>query len=1209
MGYAFTVCTVLMHFTFSVHHSCSLNFNREAFVTDCTMALLKLLLLIHIVSALPVSSTCTHVYYHVQLNVHSCTPVPWSHCKYLKHRLFYYKNSTATFQLQLLKSGDVHPNPGPTTEHALRDHNAQLHLHSISYNRTGERIVYNREFLLQSNPAWKHLRVKTVTKSLNHAIHKLSKNRGMLHENVWTRIKGLGIQAHLRGKSKGQQKDKRAQTIATKMTVSSPSPSSIPVLISTVRKRILRISRGVNIENLKVPPRSNNSIHCNFHVCLWNAHSVRNKTTHITECVHERDIDIMFITETWLNAQDDVVIGECTPPGYAFINAPRNASTRGGGIGVLYKSSLKLMMKKSDLCFSTFEFAHITDLSCSINLFVVYRPPPSAANRYTCPDFLREFDEFVSEISLYPGKFLLLGDFNVHWEDESKNDVLRMKNSASSAGLIQHVQGSTHKQGHTLDLVFTQDDSLVKDCYIVENCISDHHMICFSLDKQKPDLASVTFSLRNYRKMDKIKFSDALHDLVLLQPEESDTNSLFDWYSSETTKLLDLYAPSKTKSHPFKSRMPWFNESTLLARQNRRKAERKWRKTRLDSDRKAFINASMDVCRVIHDAKEKFLKDKLGSCPIKEVYHIIHSLLNKNSILLPLYDSASRLAGQFSLFFVEKIKKIRDAIDTYDGSTNIQFSDTLNEDIPVFDHFHSLTHADMSKMIMKFASKSCRLDPIPTWLLKENLDHLLPLLTNMVNKSLSTGTFPRGAHSAIIKPLLKKPSMDRNDLKNYRPVSNLSFLGKLIEKAACTQLINHIESNNLFDSFQSAYRSRHSTESALVKVKNDIMFALDSNQVVLVVLLDQSAAFDTVDHKIFISRLSKRTGVRSTPLSWFESYLSGWSSQVDIAGELSNPTNLEFGLPQGSIVGPIAYSIYTLPVGDIARHHGINYHLYADDIQLYISFDPKSSGALQNACSRLQNCISDMKKWMVVNKLKLNSLKTEFFIAGSSHNLRNLPDIQLDVDGTLISPSETIRNLGVIFDSRMSMSRHISHICSTVTFYLKNISRIRRFIDQSACHNAVRSLVLSRIDYCNSLLSSIPVTQLNRVQLLQNWAARLVHQVSRDHPSQPLLHSLHWLPLKQRIIFKLLLIVYKILNNLAPKYLDTCLTLYAPSRRLRSSNDPLRLTYSITRTLAGDRTFTVTASKYWNNLPLAIRQASSVRIFRKTLKTHLFNNL
>ena len=319
---------------------------------------------------------------------------------------------------------------------------------------------------------------------------------------------------------------------------------------------------------------------------------------------------------------------------------------------------------------------------------------------------------------------------------------------------------------------------------------------------------------------------------------------------------------------------------------------------------------------------------------------------------------------------------------------------------------------------------------------------------------------------------------------------------------------------------------------------------------------------------------------------------------------MSNPTTVEFGLPQGSIVGPIGYAIYTLPVGEIACHYDINYHLYADDIQLYVSFDPMTPGALNNALSKLQTCISNIRKWMVANKLKLNDSKTYFFVSSSAHNLRNRPNVQLNVGSTLISPSETIRNLGVIFDHRMSMSHHISHICSTVTFYLRNIARIRRFIDQSACHNAVRSLVLFRIDYCNGLLSSIPSTQLDRVQRHKNWAARLVFQVSRDHPSQPLLNSLHWLLLKQRIIFKLLLFVYKILNNQAPKYLDTCLNLYTPTRSLRSSNDPLRLTYSVTRTLAGDRTFTVSASKYWNDFPLTVRQSSSVSSIRKALKTH-----
>ena len=165
-------------------------------------------------------------------------------------------------------------------------------------------------------------------------------------------------------------------------------------------------------------------------------------------------------------------------------------------------------------------------------------------------------------------------------------------------------------------------------------------------------------------------------------------------------------------------------------------------------------------------------------------------------------------------------------------------------------------------------------------------------------------------------------------------MSNITFLGKLIEKIACARLTEHMDHYNLADSHQSAYRAAHSTESALIKVKNDIMLSIDGKKAVLLVLLDLSAAFDTIDHKILVSRLSKRIGVSGTALDWFQSYLEGWTSRVEIAGNLSKPITANFGLPQGSVVGPIGYSIYTLPVGDIARHHGVNYHVYADDTQL-----------------------------------------------------------------------------------------------------------------------------------------------------------------------------------------------------------------------------------------------------------------------------------
>ena len=258
------------------------------------------------------------------------------------------------------------------------------------------------------------------------------------------------------------------------------------------------------------------------------------------------------------------------------------------------------------------------------------------------------------------------------------------------------------------------------------------------------------------------------------------------------------------------------------------------------------------------------------------------------------------------------------------------------------------------------------LDPIPTWLLKDNIEHLLLLLTDVVNSSLSTGVFPKGAHTAIIKPSLKLSTLNINELKSYSWEGN--------------RLIQHMESNSLLDPFQSAYRPKHSVESALVRVKNDIMFALNSDRVELMVLLDLSAAFDTIDHDIFVSRLSSRIGVRSVVWSWFKSYLSSWSTQVDISGELSSPKMSDFGLPQGSVLGPTGYSMYTLPVGDIARHHSISYHLYADDTQLFISFSPKTPETLKRSLINFRDVLFFyIRQWMTVNKIQISDSKTDFF--------------------------------------------------------------------------------------------------------------------------------------------------------------------------------------------------------------------------------------
>ena len=470
--------------------------------------------------------------------------------------------------------------------------------------------------------------------------------------------------------------------------------------------------------------------------------------------------------------------------------------------------------------------------------------------------------------------------------------------------------------------------------------------------------------------------------------------------------------------------------------------------------------------------------------------------------------------------------------------------------------------------------------------------------------------FPDALKEATVTPILKKSSLDWNTLKNHRPVSNVNFIGKLIEKAAIKQVNEHLESNALDEVMQSAYKCRHSTETALLKVKEDIVKAIDCNQAVFLIMLDLSAAFDTIDHSILFNRLAADFSIKGTVLNWFNSYMTGRSFRVCVGGMKSETTSLQFGVPQGSIIGPKAFTMYSQPVAEIIRQHGVQFHIYADDIHLYVTFNPKIPGDSACAIFKLSSCVINISHWMSCNKLKLNESKTEFFIAASKHNLIKLKDTTICIGSEEIQPSSTIKNLGVTFDSTMSMTPHIRAMCKSINFTLWNMSRVRKFIDRDSCSHAMRALVLSRLDYANSLLAGCNIGDVSRLKKLQNKAARIIFRVPRLESATPLLDTLHWLPVKKRVIFKTLLYVYKVLNGLAPAYLTQFISIYvAPREGLRSANDTLRLDVPVMQLKIADGSFSSFGPRYWNKLPITIRTSANVATFKRQLKTHLFVNM
>ena len=331
---------------------------------------------------------------------------------------------------------------------------------------------------------------------------------------------------------------------------------------------------------------------------------------------------------------------------------------------------------------------------------------------------------------------------------------------------------------------------------------------------------------------------------------------------------------------------------------------------------------------------------------------------------------------------MEKTQNIRRCLQTDQVHGVDQDVDASSVTTPL-ERFTRASDDEVKTLILNSLDKSCDLDPVPTWLLKLCVDELLPVITAIVNAS---SCVPRAFNCVQIRPLLKKPTLDPDILKHYRPVSNLPVIAKVLEKVVDTRIERHLVSNGLHEELQSAYRRSHSTETALLKVQSDILESLDNGRVTVLVMLDLSTAFDTLDHGIMLHHFASLFGISGAALGWIASYLHDRYQVVVIDDEHSDPVLLEHGVPQGSVLGPKKYTMYSKPLGAIIRRYGLCYHFYADDTQLYISFKAKDGAAQTDSLELIERCLTDIKRWMRVNMLEVNSEKTEVVLFTSKHN-------------------------------------------------------------------------------------------------------------------------------------------------------------------------------------------------------------------------------
>ena len=399
-----------------------------------------------------------------------------------------------------------------------------------------------------------------------------------------------------------------------------------------------------------------------------------------------------------------------------------------------------------------------------------------------------------------------------------------------------------------------------------------------------------------------------------------------------------------------------------------------------------------------------------------------------------------------------------------------------------------------------------------------------PSLTDLFNSSLASEIFTQCFKSALFIPIRKKRCLDHNDLNNYRPVSNLCFIAKILKKLVLSQVSSYLNSHNLYSTCQSAYRPGHITETALLKVVNDLFLSLDKGNISVLALLAFSSAFDSIDHTFLVHRLHTDFGFTDSVLQWFSSYLTDSTHYVSVSNHCSAFAPVHSGVPQGSVLGPILFTMYIKSLSAIIDSHSIMHHSFADDLKLQMSAPPDRISELLHS---MQSCISDVNAWATANMLKLNDNKTELMLVTSKRtkHLHSLPT-SITIGNAQIPFKNFVKNLGFTLDCHLTTNAHVSNIARICYFELRRLACIRRFLTSTATATLVSAFVLSRIDYCSLLLFGSTHDVTSHLQRMQNYSARVILRLPKSSSITIHLKSLHLLPVKVRSAYKIACLCY-----------------------------------------------------------------------------------